>query len=216
MELKSNAENQARYRKKEKLKRKAEQLLRKLQSEPYKHHQKNIQEAHQLIDAAIKLPSNWTEKDYINAENKLKHVFVELNWPTNQIYTDILESRKITHTEIKPHDLPKINSELMHAEGRVNALASHIISALKLSNCNESDQAAALMEAMRFVGRSLVNNSEIPCSAATALCLSTINPIYPRPEWYSKKLADTLSSQTHPDLIKLIVNNLTSPISRPK
>lgn len=209
MELNSNAENQARYRKKEKLKRKAEQILRKWQLEPHKHNKKNTQEVHHLIEAAINLPVGWTDDDYINAENKLQHVCTELRWPANQISADIRESRNISGDSINPYDLPKINTELANAEENTSALASHIISALKLSSCNEADQAAALMEAMRFVGRALTGDSGTPCSQATAMCLSTINPIYPRPDWFAEKIASTLSSQLHPDLVQLIANKLT-------
>lgn len=90
--------------------------------------------------------------------------------------------RNAAYEFIRSPDPSKFNSDLIRAVGNTNALASHIISALKLSGCNEADQAAALMEAMRFVGRLLTNNHEIPCSQATAMCLATINPIYARPQ----------------------------------
>lgn len=83
------------------------------------------------------------------------------------------------------------------------ALAAHLISALRLSNCNEADQAAALMEALRFVGRSLANNQDIPRSQTTfyprsqaiTICLAIINPHYGRPDWFAEELANTLGQQ---------------------
>lgn len=205
----SNAEKQARYRKKEQLRRKADQILHQWQLEPWKHHLMSIQEINHLINAAIKLPSGWTEDDYINAEKKLYHVYSEVISPVNQITNDIHESRNASDEFIISNDPSKFNSDLTQAVENTNALASHIISALNLSGCNEADQAAALMEAMRFVGRNLTNNHNIPCSQAIAVCLATIKPIYPRPKWFSKKLADTLSQQIHPELLQEISRHIT-------
>lgn len=204
MEQSVNAEKQARYRKKEQLRRQADQILRKWQLEPWKHHLKSLHEIRHLIEAAIKLPSGWTEEDYSNAEKRLYHAYSEVVSPVNQLTTDVRESRNVIFETINPYDLPKINAELMRAEEDTNALASHIISALKLSSCNEADQAAALMEAMRFVGRNLTNNRDVPCSEATAICLATINPICARPSWFAKKIANTLSKLIHPELLREI------------
>lgn len=158
MEQISNAEKQARHRKKEQLKRKAAQFLHKWQLEPWKHHLKSIQEINHLLDAAIKLPPGWTDEDYSNAEAKLCHVYSEIIAPVNQITNDVHESRNAFEVFGRAADPSQFNTEVMKAVEDTNALASHIISALKLSGCNEADQAAALMEAMRFVGRTLTNN----------------------------------------------------------
>ncbi|HAT9450113.1 TPA: hypothetical protein JBC47_03435 [Legionella pneumophila subsp. pneumophila] len=200
MEQNSNAEKQARYRKKEQLRRKANQILQKWQLEPWKHHLKSTQEVHHLIEAAIKLPSGWNDEDYKNAEIRLYHVYSEIVSPVNQLYNDVRDNRGMDKSPIIPSDLPKLNADLKKAVENTNALAAHIISALKLSSCNEADQAAALMEAMRFVGRNLTDTREIPCSQATAMCFATIAPLYARPSWFTKKLAQTISEQIHPTL----------------
>jgi hypothetical protein len=200
MEQSSNAENQARYRKKEQLRRQADQLLCKWQLEPWKHKSKSLQEVHHLIESAIKLPFKWTDEDYLNAQKKLRHVYSEIVSPVNQISNDVHESRN-AYEEFG-------RSSLTRAVENTNALAAHIISALTLSGCTDADQAAALMEAMRFVGRNLTNNREVPCSQATAMCLSTISPIYGRPNWFYEKLAYIISQQ-HPELAHKIIINLT-------
>ncbi|MFO8794462.1 hypothetical protein SDB36_12780 [Legionella pneumophila serogroup 1] len=200
MEQNSNAEKQARYRKKEQLRRKANQILQKWQLEPWKHHLKSTQEVHHLIEAAIKLPSGWSDEDYKNAEIRLYHVYSEIVSPVNQLYNDVRDNRGMDKSPIIPSDLPKLNADLKKAVENTNALAAHIISALKLSSCNEADQAAALMEAMRFVGRNLTDTREIPCSQATTMCFATIAPLYARPSWFTKKLAQTISEQIHPAL----------------
>jgi hypothetical protein len=78
---------------------------------------------------------------------------------------------------------------------KTRALASHLISALNLSNCSDAEKAAAIMEAVRTVGRAVANQREIPRSAATAICLASLGPHYERPKWFTKVLAKTLVSQ---------------------
>jgi hypothetical protein len=204
MEQISNTEKQARYRKKEKLRRQADQLLRKWQLEPWKHNLKSTEEIRHLVEAAIKLPSGWNDEDFLNAEKKLYHVYSEIVSPVNQLLSDVRESRNVSIESLRPSDLPRINADLARAQENTNALASHIISALKLSDCNEADQAAALMEAMRFVGRILSDNHEAPCSNATSMCLASISPIYSRPSWFAKKLATSLSQQIQSDILHKI------------
>lgn len=200
MEQNSNAEKQARHRKKKQLKQRANQILINWQIETWKHHLKGPQEIQDLIETAIKLPSGWTDEDYLNAERRLDRVYLETAYPTNQLSIDVRESRNISYKSISPSDLRK-------AEDNTNALASHIISALKLSSCNEADQTAALMQALRFVGRNLTNNREVPCSQATTMCLATIGPTYARPSWYAKEFANTLSKLTPPELLDEILKH---------
>ncbi len=207
MEQNSNAEKQARYRKKEKLRRQADNILRKWRGEPWKHHLKSVEELQHLIDAAIKLPYAWTEEDYLDAKNRLCHVYSEVVSPVNHITNDVNESRDAHNAFSSAADPSKFNSDLMKAVENTNALASHIISALKISGCSEADQASALMEAMRFVGRTLTNSHKVPCSQATAMCLATISPIYGRPDWFYEKISYTISQQ-HPEIAYKISNNL--------
>jgi hypothetical protein len=195
MELNSNAEKQARYRKKEQLRRQADHLLRNWQLQPWLHHSRSFHDAQCLVTKAIELPSGWIDEDYQIAEVKLKQVEVELFWSVNQISNDVRENRNFSAEFIQTPDPFKLGAELDRAIENTTALASHIISALKLSACNEADQAAALMEAMRLVGRTLAMSRDIPCSEATTMCLATIGPQYIRPDSFAEKLASLLLKQ---------------------
>lgn len=66
------------------------------------------------------------------------------------------------------------------------------------------------MEAVRFVARSLVSNREIHCSSATAICLACIGPQHDRPEWFVKKLADTIRQQIGEGLAQEVGRCLTN------
>lgn len=209
MQQNSNAEKQARYRKKEQLKRKANDLLRKWQlASPWKQRLRSLQEIHHHIDIATQLPSGWTDEDYLHAEKKLEFLQSEILLPDCQLTNDVHESRNAHEEFGRVSDPSKFNDELSKAEENTNALASHIISALKLSGCNNADQAAALLEAIRFVGRNLANNKETPCSQATTMCLANINPVYDRPDWFAKKFSKILSQRMNSNLIHEIIENL--------
>jgi hypothetical protein len=209
MEQTTNAEKQARYRKKEELKRRAENVLRKWQLEPWNHHSRSFQDVQHLIAKAIDLPSGWTEEEYQIAEVKLEHVNAELSLGVNQISNDLHESSNFDSQFMTTPDPAKLQVDFKEAVKNTTSLASHIISALKLSGGNEAEQAAALMEAARFVGRSLVMSADIPCSEATAMCLATIYPHYVRPNWFPKKLAEALSKNIDQKLSNELGKHLT-------
>jgi hypothetical protein len=74
-------------------------------------------------------------------------------------------------------------------------LSAHIISALNLAEGTSSDNAAAIKEVFRFVGHSLIKESKIPRSQATAMCLAILGPQYEKPEWLFEELGKLLVSQ---------------------
>lgn len=199
MKQNTNAEKQSRYRKKEQLKRRANDIWISWQMNDSQYHLKGPQEIRHLVEEAIKLPSRWTEEDYLIAERKLELVYMQTIWPADQLRVDFRDSRKDAITD---------PAHFRKEEEHTNALAAHIISAIKLSSCNNADQAAALMQALRFVGRNLAGSKEIPVSQATAICLASIGSNYPRPAWLPSRLASELSQLFQPDLLNEISKNL--------
>lgn len=203
MEQTANAEKQARYRKKDKLRRLADQVFRQWQLEPKKDNLRNETDIHQLIESVIKLPHRWTDNDYLNAEKKLYHLHSEILSPKNQILNDVQRSKGISFISDN-NDMQKLMLE--KAVERTTDLASHIISAFKISDCDESEQAAALMEAMRFLGRTFSSN-KTTCypSEAIAMCLATIDPVYDRPKWFARDFSFALYKQIQPEFINEIM-----------
>ena len=90
-------------------------------------------------------------------------------------------------------------AENKKAERDTIALAGHLVSALELSQLRNEDRAAALMEAVRHVGRALANSSSAGQSDAMAVCLAAVNPHYERPDWFTRRLADSLRSRLDDD-----------------
>ena len=207
----TNADKQARFRKKEQLKKDADKIFRQWELSLGRWRQSRTpEEVHSMLDKAVELPSGWTDEDYEHAANKLGQYYLELISPVDQITNDIngdwASHSKEFKTNSDPSNFIADNKAVIE---KARALASHLISALKLSNCDDADQAAALMEAVRYVGRSLVSNREIRCSHATTMCLASIAPHYDRPKWFPKKLAETIGQQIDDKRVQEVAQHLT-------
>lgn len=200
----SNADKQARFRKKEHLKRRSASIFHEWQFRPDYFKSKTPEDVKHSLDKAIDLPSGWTDKDYERAEQTLDQLRKDFLCGSDQLTVDIDDARQ----DLIPFDPNKLRENDIAIE-KARALAAHIISALKLSNCSDAEQAAALMEALRFIGRSLASQSDIPRSQATVMSLASIGHEYDRPEWFAEKLADTISAQAGNRLSREVGQHLT-------
>ena len=187
----SNTEKQSRFRQKEKLKRRADDIFRRWELQPWRWNSNQLQDVRHCLDRAIDLKPGWTGKDYEYAEQILEQLEVELFLTSDQLASDVEASWNPQKFMTTP-DPVKLMSDQKAALKATRALAAHLISALKLSNCNEANQAAALMEALRSVGRSLVSSSDVPHSQATIMCLGSIAPHYRRPDWFPHDLLEII------------------------
>lgn len=208
----SNAEKQARHRKKEHLKKCADRIFNQWVCSPsrFRHSRRSEEDVRHSLNEAIKLPADWQEEDYKFAERKLGQCELDLRSSVDQVANDVNGDWALNIDKFKQTPDPiKFFADHKTAVENAWALASHIISALRLSNCNDADQAAALMEALRFVGRSLVSNREIHCSLATAQCLANVGPQYDRPEWFAVKLAEAISQNMNKKLAHEVGRHLS-------
>jgi len=204
----SNAEKQVRFRKKEALKKYAEQTFREWQIRSCMDINRNPAEVRAILDKAVDLPFGWTDEDYESAQHRIRQILLELYDNPHQLVNDVHEGRNFTDEfKITPDPSGLLKSQKA-AEEKAHTLAAHIISALKLSECKESDQAAVLMEAIRFVGRSLVNNRDVPKSDAVAMCLASIGPQYERPEWFIEKMTKVLGWNLNKELASVLGQSL--------
>lgn len=189
-----NADKQARFRKKEQLKRQADAIYRNWETSPNRwRDQKNPEDVRQTLEKATNLSVGWTEDDYVYATVKLKQYEADLQMSVDQIANDLNGDWETHAAEFMATPDPrKFIADNKASVQKARALASHIISALKLSNSSDADQAAALMEVVRFLGRTLAIDRQVRCSEATAICLATVGPQYDRPEWFAKTLANAI------------------------
>lgn len=212
----SNADKQDRFRKKEHLQRQAEKVFRMWESSIERFKEvRTPEEVRHALEKAVELPSGWTDEDYEFALKKLGQYHLDLISSFDQIANDVNGDWASSSKEFMATPDPrKYVADHKAAVENARALATHLISALKVSSCNDADQAAALMEVVRFVGRSLVSNRETRRSKATAICLASVGPQYDRPEWFAEQLAETISDQLEKSLAQEVGRHLLKEMGR--
>jgi hypothetical protein len=204
----SNAEKQARFRKKESLKRYADKIFREMMLFHGSWLMKSTGEIQYAIDKAIELPSGWTEDDYQRAVKKLQNILLERYDNPHLLGNDVYDGRDSWNKFMTTPDPAKLHKEDKEAVENTRALAAHILSALKLSGLGDAEHAAALMEAVRFIGRSVMSNPKCPKSKAITMCLASIGPQYVRPDWFSESLTETLAWNMGEDLTRQVGQRL--------
>jgi hypothetical protein len=208
----SNANKQDRFRKKEHLQRSADKIFQLWNISIERHRDtRTPEEVRHALEKAIELPSGWTENDYRSAVKKLGQYHLDLISSVDQIANDVDGDWAAHSTEfMTTPDPAQFIANNKAAIGKARALAAHLISALKLSSCDDADQAAALMEAVRFIGRSLTGNPKVRRSEATAICLASIGPQFDRPKWFAEQLAITISKQMDKTMAEEVGRRLQS------
>ena len=194
----SNAEKQARFRKKDELKKYADTLFRNYF--PLLMQTKTPAEVRLFMEKTTNLPSNWSKEDYEHAIKSLDHFFLQSYDNPHQLSNDVQAGRDTKSEFMTTPEPSKFIVTENNAIQKVRTLSAHLISALNLSGCCDSDKAAALMEAVRFVGRSIASSRKVPKSQAITMCLASIGPQYSRPAWFLDSLATTLGWNLNKEL----------------
>lgn len=184
----NNAEKQARHRKKEELQRFAEQCFREAQLGAFQHGAKAPAMLAQIKQMAD-LPSGWTDEDYTQALERIQQLRMDLIDPGNDLDIDVHDTLGSFEEWGKAPNKGKHRKETQKAIEDTRNLASHLISAVELTALSNGERAAALLEALRHVGRSLANERPLRRSDANTVCLATLPPQYNRPDWFAESFA---------------------------
>ena len=190
----SNAEKQARFRKKEHFNKYVSEVSRDCQfiagSKPYLR--STFGDIDLKLREAAGLPSGWTDEDIDRAATRVRNIHGDILGAVDLVAADVEAGRDSLEAFITSRNPRKWLAAKKQAHRDTIALAGHLVSALDLSQLPNEERAAALMEVVRHVGRSLANSASIGQSDATAVCLSAVNPHYERPKWFVDRLASWL------------------------
>ena len=197
----TNAEKQARFRRKEELRKLAERFFREWQAMAV-HSRAQPRHVLKLLSDATELPSGWTDEEYDWAVQKLHQLRTDLIGSQNHIENDVQEAMNNQDEFIKSADPGKWLVESKRAVNDAHSLAAHLISALELSRCDDAGKAAALMEVVRHVGRAIANSQNVPKSNATTVCLAVLPSQYARPTWFAATMAHWLARQLDEELTR--------------
>ena len=205
----SNNDKQIRFRRKEELKKKADHILKDWQFRGWRHlGSRSIEDIRKTLDEIADLKSNWTEEDYQSALKALESFQFELYDNPHSLENDVYKGRDSIENLRTTNDPKKLISEQKKAAENMKNLSAHIISALNLAGGTSSDNAAAIVEVLRFVGHSLIKEAKIPRSQATAICLAVLGPQYEKPEWLFEELGEILVNQIGIDEIDKLISEI--------
>jgi hypothetical protein len=198
----SNAEKQARFRKKEELKKFKDQVFKEWQlGMGFRPHQETPEEILALLNEAASLPSGWSEEDFERAWHRIGQLRFDFLSPQDDLMKDVMDGAGSFEEFARTNDPGKIHSDTKESISKTRALASHLISALELSALSNSERAAAVMEAVRHVGRATANSADISRSDAMIVCQASLPSYYDRPVWFLEFLTKWLSDRLGEELV---------------
>ena len=199
----TNAEKQARFRKKQELKKIKDQAFKEWQLVMgYGPRRETPNQIHDLLEKAASLPSGWNEKDLKRAKHRIDQLRAEFLSPQDDLRKDVEEGAGLTEAFFNTPDLyQKLISDTKKSTSKTRALASHLISALELSALSNSERAAAVMEAIRHVGRATANSADMAKSDAMVVCQASLPSYYDRPDWFLDSLTKWLANRLGKELV---------------
>ena len=209
----SNNDKQIRFRKKEELKKMADCIFCDWQIRGWKHlDSRSMEDIKKTLDELVNLKANWTDADYNCALKALNAFQLELYNNPYLLENDVCKGRDSIESFKTTNDPGKLVADQKKAVENMKNLSSHIISTLNLAKGTPSDNAAAIMEVFRFIGYSLIKETKIPRSRATAMCLAVLGPQYEKPEWLFEELSELLLNQMGIEDIDKLISKLKQDI----
>lgn len=174
-----------RYRLKKKLVDAGNKLFREWELKKLEQSSRSPREVKASIDAMIALPKNWTEKDYRNAKEKLSAFRMELYGEGNlDLQQDIAALRPTP-------------AESTRATKKLKKTYTALVQTLELACSDPYDEAAAVIQMARYVGRKLYKQDKVVQNDANAFCLATLSNDYLKPDWLEEYVQKLLEKNCH-------------------
>jgi len=200
----TNAQKQDRFRKKQELKKFKDQVFKEWQLVMgFGPRQETPEKIHALLEKAASLPSGWNIEDLGRARHRISQLRAEFLSPQDDLRKDVEEGAGLTEAFFNTPELfGKLKSDTNESMSKTHALASHLISALELSALSNSERAAAVMEAIRHVGRATATSADMAKSNAMVVCQASLPSNYDRPDWFLDSLAKWLVNRLGKELVR--------------
>ncbi|MCQ2362003.1 MAG: hypothetical protein MJ048_03090, partial [Acidaminococcaceae bacterium] len=144
-----NKERQKRYRLKKMLIEDGNKLFREWELKKMEQSSRTPREVKASIDALLALPNNWDQKDYRNAKSKLNAFRRELYGEGNLDLQQDIAAVRSTPTES------------VRATKTMKKAYTALVQTLELASNNPYDEAAAVIQMARYVGRKLIKQGEV-------------------------------------------------------
>lgn len=181
----SNTERCQRYRLKKKLIEAGNKLFREWELKKMEQSSRSPREVKASIDALLALPNNWDQKDYRNAKSKLNAFRGELYGEGSlDLQQDIAAVR---HTP----------TESVRATKTMKKAYTALVQTLELASSEPCDEAAAVLQMARYVGRKLIKQGEVAQNDANAFCLAVLSDNYLKPNWLEEYMQKLVVKNCH-------------------
>ena len=198
----TNAEKQARFRKKQELKKFKDQVFKEWQlGMGFRPRRETPDEILALLEEAASLPASWNEEDFERAWHRISQLRFDFVSPQDDLKMDVMNGAGFSEEFASTPDPGKLFSDTDEYISKTRALASHLISALELSALSNSERAAAAMEAIRHVGRATANSADMAKSDAMIVCQASLPSYYDRPDWFLDSLTKWLANRLDEELV---------------
>jgi hypothetical protein len=198
----NNAEKQARFRKKQELKKFKDKVFKEWQlGMGFRPRRETPDEILALLEEAACLPSGWNEEDLDRAWHRINQLHFDFLSPRDDLKEDVMDGAGSFEEFARTPYPRKHFSDTKESISKTRALASHLISALELSALSNSERAAAVMEAIRHVGRATANSADMAKSDAMIVCQASLPSYYDRPDWFLDSLTKWLANHLDEELV---------------
>ena len=198
----TNSEKQARFRKKQELKKFKDQVFKEWQlGMGFRPRRETPDEILALLEEAASLRSGWNEEDFERAWHRISQLRFDFVSPQDDLKMDVKNGAGLFEEFVSTPDPGKLRSDTDESISKTRALASHLISALELSALSNSERAAAVMEAIRHVGRATANSADMAKSDAMIVCQASLPSYYDRPDWFLDSLTKWLANRFDEELV---------------
>ena len=179
------SERAKRYRMKKKLLEDGNKLFREWELKKMEKSSRSAREVKASIDAILALPKEWTEKDYRNAKTSLTSLRFELYHEGNlDLQNDIAAVRPTP-------------AESERATRTMKKAYTALVQTLELASSDPYDEAAAVVQIARYVGRKLFNLKEVPHNDPNAFCLALLPQNYLKPDWLEEYMQNLVVKNCH-------------------
>jgi hypothetical protein len=206
----NNAEKQARFRKKQELKKFKDKVFKEWQlGMGFRPRRETPDEILALLEEAACLPSGWNEEDFQRAMHRINQLSIDFVSPQDDLMKDVVDGAGLFEEFVRTNDPGKFHSDTKESISKTRALASHLISALELSALSNSERAAAVMEAFRHLGRATANSADMAKSDAMIVCQASLPSYYDRPDWFLDSLTKWFANRLDEELVYELGKRLT-------
>lgn len=205
----TNSEKQARFRKKEVLKRGTEQIFREWQMHLTGSHLP-AEDVIALLEKASNLPTGWSDEDYQRAINNLEQLRLDLLTNAHDLSNDVNAAHSTNPESGEVRFKPGMIDTAREDVEAGHELARHLISAIRLSKASDIAANAAIMEVVRHVARDLILSPEIPRCRATTACLTALPQSSERPAWFVDEVVSMLRDRLGNNLCRQVAAQIAS------